>query len=132
MYSSLRHDPEKCEAVFREDHAKKAPRVPSGTRRAAAGWIIEGDARMTRISAVVLIVAVAMTSAPAVSVAQTGASSRGTNSSGAAQSSGAKRGQTGALGTGNAKAPDTPSGDAVINQENAILERKLKSICRGC
>ena len=90
---------------------------------------------MTRISAIVLIAAVTMASAPADAFAQSGASPRGTNSAGTAQSSGAapnaKQG-TGGLGTGRAKAPDTPSADAVINQENAILDRKLKSICRGC
>jgi hypothetical protein len=91
---------------------------------------------MTRISAIVLVAAAAMTSAPLTSFAQSGASPRGTNSAGTPQSSGSARhgnqATTGGLGTGNAKAPDTPSGDAVINQENAILDRKLKSICRGC
>ncbi len=89
---------------------------------------------MTR-SAIVLIAAVALACAPDTSFAQSGASPRGTNSAGTAQSSGgapnAKQG-AGGLGTGRAKAPDTPSADAVINQENAILDRKLKSICRGC
>jgi hypothetical protein len=89
---------------------------------------------MTR-SAIVLIAAVAMTFAPDTSFAQSGASPRGTNSTGTAQSSGgapnAKQG-TGGLGTGRAKPPETLSGDAAINQENAILDRKLKSICRGC
>jgi len=92
---------------------------------------------MTRISAIVLIAAVAIASAPANSFAQGAASPRGTNSAGTAQSSAAAPNQsqkngTGGLGTGRAKAPATPSGDAVINQENAVLERKLKSICRGC
>jgi hypothetical protein len=91
---------------------------------------------MTRISALVLIVAATMASAPSVSFAQSGASPRGTNSAGTAQSSGGapnrQQGTGGGLGTGRAKPPDTPSGDAVINQENAILDRKLKSICRGC
>jgi len=90
---------------------------------------------MTRISAIVLIAAVAIASAPANSFAQGAASPRGTNSAGTAQSSGGAPSQkdgTGGLGTGRAKAPATPSGDAVINQENAVLERKLKSICRGC
>ena len=90
---------------------------------------------MARISAVVLITAVAVISAPALAFAQDAASPRGTNSAGTAQPSGgasnAKQG-TGGLGSGRAKPPDTPSGDAVINQENAILDRKLKSICRGC
>ena len=91
---------------------------------------------MTRMSAIVLIAAVAMASAPFTSFAQSGTSPRGTNSAGTAQSSGKapnrQQGTGGALGTGHAKQPDTPSGDAVINQENAILDRKLKSICRGC
>jgi hypothetical protein len=89
---------------------------------------------MTRISAIVLIATVAMTSVPTLSFAQNGASTRGTNSAGTAQSSGGPRHRDGGggLGTGHAKPPETPSGDAVINQENAILDRKLKSICRGC
>jgi len=36
------------------------------------------------------------------------------------------------LGTGQATEPPTTSGDAAINAENEILDRKLKSICRGC
>jgi hypothetical protein len=91
---------------------------------------------MTGISAVVLIAAVALACAPTMSSAQNAASPRGTNSAGTAQSSGAapnaRQRTGGGLGTGRAKPPETPSGDAVINQENAILDRKLKSICRGC
>jgi hypothetical protein len=93
---------------------------------------------MTRISAVVLIAAMALACAPAMSSAQNAASPRGTNSVGTAQSSGGapnrEPGVTSgtALGTGKATPPPTPSGDAVINQENAILDRKLKSICKGC
>jgi hypothetical protein len=90
---------------------------------------------MTRISAIVLIAAVALVTAPTLSFAQGGASPRGTNSVGTAQSSGARHDKhvgRGALGTGRAKPPQTPSADAVVNQENAILDRKLKSICRGC
>ena len=90
---------------------------------------------MTRMSAIVLIAAVTMASTPGTSFAQTSASPRGTNSAGTAQSSGgapnAKQG-TGGLGTGRAKPAATPSPDAVIQQENALLERKLKGICRGC
>jgi len=91
---------------------------------------------MTRISAIVLIAAVAMASTPTPSFARDVASPRGTNSAGTAQSSGGARhgnpADTGALGTGHAKPPQTPSADTVINQENALLDRKLKSICRGC
>jgi hypothetical protein len=89
---------------------------------------------MTRISAV-LIATVAVVSAPDLSFARSGVSSRGTNSAGTAQSPGARHGKHvghGALGTGRAKPAETPSADAVVNQENAILDRKLKSICRGC
>jgi hypothetical protein len=87
------------------------------------------------MSALVLIVAIV--AAPAASLAQNNASPPGTNSAGTAQSSGAPNRAPGAtsgtaLGTGKAAPPPTPSGDAVINQENAILDRKLKSICRGC
>jgi hypothetical protein len=90
---------------------------------------------LTRISAIVLIAAVATASAPTQSLARKGAQPRGTNSAGTAKSSGGTRHRndnTGGLGTGRAKPPETPSADAVINQENAILDRKLKSICRGC
>lgn len=90
---------------------------------------------MTRISAVVLIAAVALVSAPSMTFAQSGASPRGTNSAGTAQSSGGSRHRShgsGGLGTGRATPPATPSADATINQENAVLDRKLKSICRGC
>jgi hypothetical protein len=91
---------------------------------------------MTRISAVVLIATVALSSAPVISHAQSAGSPPGTNGVGTAQSSGGARHRDhsggGGLGTGHARPPPTPSGDAVINQENAILDRKLKSICRGC
>lgn len=90
---------------------------------------------MTRSSAVVLIAAVTIASAPSMSFAQGAASPRGTNSAGTAQSSGGAQHRDparGGLGTGHAKPPPTPSADTVINKENAVLDRKLKSICRGC
>ena len=88
---------------------------------------------MTRISALVLIAAIV--AAPA-SFAQNN-TSPGTNSAGTAQSSGAPNREPGvtsgtALGTGKATPPPTPSGDTAGNQENATIDRKLKSICRGC
>jgi hypothetical protein len=91
---------------------------------------------MTRISALVLIAAIV--AAPAASVAQTNGSPPGTNSAGTAQSSGSapnrEPGVTSgtALGTGKAAPPPMPSGDTAINRENATIDRKLKSICRGC
>ena len=91
---------------------------------------------MTRISAIVLIAAAAIVSAPDLSFARNRTSPRGTNSAGTAQSSGNARHRDetnkGGLGTGHAKEPATPSADAVINQENQLLDRKLKGICRGC
>jgi hypothetical protein len=91
---------------------------------------------MTRISAIVLIAAMTLVSAPGLSFAQGATSPRGTNSAGTAQSSGGGRHRNdntnGGLGTGHAKPPETPSADAVINQENQLLDRKLKGICRGC
>lgn len=49
----------------------------------------------------------------------------GTNSLGTAQSSGAGPGVT--TGTGAGGSPD-----AAVNAENRMLDKKLKSICRGC
>jgi hypothetical protein len=90
---------------------------------------------MTRMSALVLIAAIV--AAPA-SFAQNNASPPGTNSAGTAQSSGSAQnrepGVTSgtALGTGKAAPPPMPSSDNAVNQENATIDRKLKSICRGC
>jgi hypothetical protein len=92
---------------------------------------------MTRISALVLIAAIA--AGPAASLAQGAGSSPppGTNSAGTAQSSGGAPNRepgvtTGtALGTGNAT-PTPESGNTAVNQENATIDRKMKSICRGC
>jgi hypothetical protein len=90
---------------------------------------------MTRISALVLIAAIV--AAPAASVAQTNAAPPSTNSAGTAQSSGAPNRELGvtsgtALGTGKAAPPPMPSSATAVNQENATIDRKLKSICRGC
>ncbi|WP_370140985.1 MULTISPECIES: hypothetical protein [unclassified Bradyrhizobium] len=49
----------------------------------------------------------------------------GTNSLGTAQSSGPGSGVT--TGTGGGEAAD-----ATVNAENRELDRKMKSICRGC
>jgi hypothetical protein len=57
-------------------------------------------------------------------VAGSSSSAPGTNSLGTAQSSGLGSGLT----TGNVGG----SGDAAVNAENRMLDKKLKSICRGC
>ncbi|AWL95298.1 hypothetical protein ABIA00_001733 [Bradyrhizobium ottawaense] len=49
----------------------------------------------------------------------------GTNSLGTAQSSGPGSGGTTGSGTGG-------GADAAVNAENRMLDKKLKSICRGC
>ncbi len=91
---------------------------------------------MTRISAIVLIAALTIVAAPGLAFAQGVTSPRGTDSAGTAPSAAGvshrKSADGGALGTGRAKPPATPSPEAVIQQENALLERKLKGICRGC
>lgn len=100
---------------------------------------------MTTLSATIsmktLIVILSLAAMPAIAFAQaTGGTSGsggstggvagssspapGTNSLGTAQSSGLGSGLT----TGNAGG----SGDAAVNAENRMLDKKLKSICRGC
>ncbi|PSO15717.1 hypothetical protein [Bradyrhizobium sp. MOS003] len=58
-------------------------------------------------------------------VANSPAPPPGTNSLGTAQSSGAGSGGTTGSGTGRGT-------DAAVNAENKLLDKKLKSICRGC
>ena len=86
---------------------------------------------MTRRSAYVALILLASTSA---AFAQT--NSPGTNSAGTAQSSGTNRGPgvtTGSgLGSGRSAAEPATSADAAVKAENELLDRKLKSICRGC
>jgi hypothetical protein len=70
---------------------------------------------------------------------QTQRAPRGSNSAHTAQSSGpAENRRSGvttgsaALGSGKAKPASTLDTDAAIQAENNLLDRKLKSICRGC
>lgn len=58
-------------------------------------------------------------------VANSPAPPPGTNSLGTAQSSGPGSGVTTGSGSGGAA-------DATVNAENRMLDKKLKSICRGC
>jgi hypothetical protein len=37
-----------------------------------------------------------------------------------------------ALGSGDTKSSPSPNADAAVQAENELLDRKLKSICRGC
>ena len=88
-----------------------------------------------------VIVIFALAAMPAVSFAQaTGGSAGstggvanspapapGTNSLGTAQSSGANASSGTTTGTGAGG-----STEAAVNAENRLLDKKLKSICRGC
>jgi hypothetical protein len=37
-----------------------------------------------------------------------------------------------ALSSGDTNSPSSPNADAAVQAENELLDRKLKSICRGC
>jgi hypothetical protein len=98
---------------------------------------------MTGTSAIAMLAAILMLAAPAASRAQGGASAppSGTNSAGTAQSSGSGSASsrdsgttTGSAGMGSGKAAVSPStsSEGAIKDENATIDRKLKSICRGC
>jgi hypothetical protein len=91
-------------------------------------------------SAKIMIVIFGLAAMPAVAFAQASGGSAGsaggvanspapppgTNSLGTAQSSGANAaGTTTGTGAGG-------STDAAVNAENRMLDKKLKSICRGC
>jgi hypothetical protein len=56
----------------------------------------------------------------------------GTNSAGTAQSSGSGANTGAGVTTGSAGAAGRQGTDAAINDENKTIDRKLKSICRGC
>lgn len=94
---------------------------------------------MTRMSGLGLIAAVVLLVAPCASPAESnsGAPPPDTNSAGTAQSSGPAVNRdvttgSAALGSGKAMPPPTLNTDAAIQAENNLLDRKLKSICRGC
>jgi hypothetical protein len=64
----------------------------------------------------------------------------GTNNAGTAQSSGAGANTGSGVTTGSGSAARSGidvtgpqrSGDAAVNEENKEVDRKIKSICRGC
>ncbi|KJC34833.1 hypothetical protein [Bradyrhizobium sp. LTSP857] len=93
-----------------------------------------------------LTVVFALAATPAISFAQTTGGSTGstgstggvanapapapgTNSLGTAQSSGANTAPGVTTGAGSGTNPDA---DATVNAENHLLDKKMKSICRGC
>jgi hypothetical protein len=98
---------------------------------------------MPRSTVITALAALAILTVPAISLAQSegGNSAKlpatsGTNSAGTAQSSGsgvntAPGVTTGAAGTGT-MATNPASTDAAIAEENRTIDRRLKSICRGC
>jgi hypothetical protein len=64
----------------------------------------------------------------------------GTNSAGTANSSGSSATTGSSMTTGSARAAPggtaatgpSQSGDVAVDAENKVIDRKLKSICRGC
>jgi hypothetical protein len=62
-------------------------------------------------------------------VANSQAVAPGTNSLGTAQSSGANAAPGVTTGTGGGGGTSV---DATVNAENRVLDKKIKSICRGC
>lgn len=103
---------------------------------------------MTRSPAIVsiktMMVIFALAAMPAVSFAQATGGSAGSvggpaGSSGGVANSPAPPPGTNSLGTAQSSGPGsgvtTGSGgaaDATVNAENKLLDKKLKSICRGC
>jgi hypothetical protein len=95
---------------------------------------------MTRRSAyAALILLAGTTTSAAFAQANSNPSTPGTNSAGTAQSSGGASNRaagvtTGSAGLGSGRAGLEPStsADAAVKAENELLNRKLKSICRGC
>lgn len=88
---------------------------------------------MTRISELVLTLVIALSLAPGASFARHHARPNGFDTRKAsAKAPHQKHATSGsALGTGDAKPPPAPSGNAAID-ENATIDSKVKSICRGC
>ncbi|KRQ15706.1 hypothetical protein [Bradyrhizobium manausense] len=89
-----------------------------------------------------VVVIIGLAAMPAVSFAQTtgGATGStggvanapappGTNSLGTAQSSGANTAPGVTTGAASGTNPDA---DATVSAENRLLDKKMKSICRGC
>ncbi|MDA9438517.1 hypothetical protein XH98_05130 [Bradyrhizobium sp. CCBAU 51745] len=90
-----------------------------------------------------IVVIIGLAAMPAVSFAQTtgGATGStggvanapapppGTNSLGTAQSSGANTAPGVTTGAASGTNPDA---DATVSAENRLLDKKMKSICRGC
>jgi len=75
---------------------------------------------MTSIAAIALLVS------PVTSFAQSGRG--GGSSAGGAATTGSARSNTGEV---SVTGPST-SGDAAVDAEDKAVDRKLKSICRGC
>ncbi|MBW7971119.1 hypothetical protein [Bradyrhizobium sp. BR 10289] len=97
----------------------------------------------SRISHKALIVILSLAAVPAVSFAQTTGGTSGSGSSGGVSNSAAPPPGTNSLGTAQSSGANTapgvttgtaadPSTDKTVQTENRMLDKKLKSICRGC
>jgi hypothetical protein len=91
---------------------------------------------MARMSEIAALAATLVFVAPAVSAPQhrSGSSqqqSKGAGTDEANDAGGITTGSAG-LGTGRAATGPSTNTDAAVQAENQLLDRKLKSICRGC
>lgn len=100
------------------------------------------------VSIKTMIVIFALAAMPALSFAQTTGGSAGSTGSSAGSAGGVANAPapppgTNSLGTAQSSGPNAASGvttgtgagaeaDATVNAENRQLDKKLKSICRGC
>jgi opacity protein-like surface antigen len=86
---------------------------------------------MARMSGVAVLAAMLALVAPAASAQQHCSQSDGTGPAATNHDPGVTTGSA-RLGTGQAAIDSSTNTDAAVKAENQLLDRKLKSICRGC
>jgi hypothetical protein len=86
---------------------------------------------MARMSGVAALAAMLVLVAPAASAQQNRSHSNGTEPAATNRDPGVTTGSA-RLGTGQAAIDPSTNTDAAVKAENQLLDRKLKSICRGC
>ena len=86
---------------------------------------------MARLSGIAAVAAMLAFVAPVASTAQHSSHAKRTESAATDRDSHATTGSA-RLGTGQAAIDPSTNTDAAVKAENELLDRKLKSICRGC
>src|SRR6266567_1454293 len=93
----------------------------------------KGDLPMAGISVTMSVIAIALLAGSASSLAQSSSgASAGGAASGTSAGGGSAAGSAGSRAGGKEATDPQASGDAAIEQENKAIDRRLKSICRGC